>query len=121
MIIVHAGNKSNVCLPICLSAYLAVCLFVCLSVLSVCLSVSLSVSLFFSHSLSIDIYDFFPTARAAFIGTLPNLQYRVNMILRGPKEWMTNDIVHEDTFERIMLRQIYLQYCMNMILCSPEE
>ena len=60
--IVHAGNKSNVCLPICLSAYLAVCLFVCLSV-------SLSVSLFFSHSLSIDIYDFFPTARAAFIGS----------------------------------------------------
>ena len=73
MIIVHAGNKSNVCLPICLSAYLAVCLFVCLSVcLSVCpicLSVSLSVSLFFSRSLSIGIYDFFPTARSTFIGT----------------------------------------------------
>ena len=73
MIIVHAGNKSNVCLPICLSAYLSVCLSVCLSVylsvLSVCLSVFLSVSLFFFCSLSIGIYDFFPTARAAFIGT----------------------------------------------------
>ena len=35
----------------------------------------------------------------------PYLQYRVNVILRSPEEWMADNIIHEDAFERIMLRQ----------------
>ena len=65
-----ATNPMSVCLSVCLPIWLSVYLSVCLFVLSVCLSVSLSVSLFFSCSLSIGIYDFFPTARDAFIGIL---------------------------------------------------
>ena len=45
MIIVHAGNRSNVCLSVCLSFCLTVCLSVCLSA---CLCMSLFLCLFVS-------------------------------------------------------------------------